>query len=112
MVSANPVNLIRYLERTIGIDISTVFHRWHRMPPFFVPSHVSDKHGLTEKGSLYELLNDAIRAYVAGAPAASIAMCRACLEMVLREHYVGLTEDDRTPLSKVRPVCGMVGSKP
>jgi hypothetical protein len=36
---------------------------------------------------LYDLIDDAVRAYVCGAPAAAIAMCRAALEMVLKEHY-------------------------
>jgi hypothetical protein len=52
-----------------------------------MPAHVSNEHGLTEKGSLNDLLDDAVRAYVFGAPAAAIAMCRAALEMVLKRHY-------------------------
>jgi len=52
-----------------------------------MPAHVSNKHGLTDKGSLNDLLNDAVRAYVCGAPAAAIAICRAALEMVLKRHY-------------------------
>jgi len=82
-----------YLQNTIGIDISGIFHRWRTVPVMFLPAHVSNRHGLTEKGSLFDLLDDAVRAYVAGAPAASIAMCRAALEMVLREHYVRPTGD-------------------
>lgn len=95
------VEALRHLHDVVGIDPGSALNRWRRLPSFFVPKHVSDRHGLSEKGSLYELLNDAIRAYVAGAPAAAIAMCRACLEMVLREHYLGLPDDDRTPLNKV-----------
>lgn len=76
-----------YLENTIGIKISEVFDRWREVPIFFIPTQVSNKYGFSEKGSLFSLLDDAIRAYVAGAPAASIAMCRAALEMVLKQHY-------------------------
>jgi hypothetical protein len=36
---------------------------------------------------LLHLLDDAVRAYVFGAPAAAIAMCRSALEMVLKRHY-------------------------
>lgn len=77
-----------YLQKTIGIDVAGIFHRWRTVPVMFLPAHVSNRHGLTEKGSLFDLLDDAVRAYVAGAPAASTAMCRAALELVLREHYV------------------------
>jgi hypothetical protein len=76
-----------YLQNTVGFNPSTVFRRWRQLPVVFVPRHVSDHHGLTEKGSLYELLDDAMRAYVFGASAAAVAMCRAILEMLLKEHY-------------------------
>jgi hypothetical protein len=52
-----------------------------------MPAHISNKYGQTEKGSLYDLINDAVRAYLCGAPAAAIAMCRAALEIVLKGHY-------------------------
>lgn len=84
-----------YLNTTIGLDFTDVFARWRRVPTTFMPSHVSNRHGLTEKGSLFDLLNDAARAYVFGAPAASIAMCRAAMEMILRQHYVrGADKED------------------
>lgn len=92
---------VEYLEGSIGLDLNLAFERWNKVPPFFIPKHVSDQHGLTEKGSLYELLNDAIRAFVAGAPAASVAMCRAALEQVLREHYLRLPVEDRLSLHDV-----------
>lgn len=76
-----------YLQNTIGFDASDVFRRWRQIPIVFMPAHVSNKHGLTERGSIYELIEDAVRAYVFGAPAAAIAMCRAVLEMILKEHY-------------------------
>ena len=95
------IQAFEYLEGTIGLDIDRVFDRWNQVPSIFVPKHVSDRHGLTEKGSLYELLNDAIRAFVTGAPAASNAMCRAALEMVLRDYYVRGSSDDNSNLHDV-----------
>jgi hypothetical protein len=65
-----------------------------------MPAHVSNKHGQTEKGSLYDLMDDAVRAYVCGAPAASIAMCRAALEMVFKDHY-GKNQWDDLKLGKM-----------
>ena len=76
-----------YLTETIGLDTDGVFRRWRSVPTTFVPTHVSNKHGVTEKGSLYDLLDDAVKAFVFGAPAACVAMCRAALEMILKQHY-------------------------
>ncbi len=76
-----------YLKNVIGVDIDDVFRLWHEVPTVFMPSDVSDKHG-SEKGSLNDLLDNAVRSYVCGAPASAIAMCRAVLEMVLKIHYL------------------------
>lgn len=95
------IEAFEFIESKIGLNLRSVFDRWSKVPTFFVPKHVSDRHGPTEKGSLYQLLNDAIRAYVAGAPAASVAMCRATLETVLRDNYLKLPYDDKSRLQKV-----------
>ncbi|MGH7037390.1 MAG: hypothetical protein ACREE4_12325 [Stellaceae bacterium] len=76
-----------YLINTIGLNIYSVFRRWRRVPVVFMPAHVSNRYGASTKGSLLHLLDDAVRAYVFGAPAAAIAMCRAALETVLKRHY-------------------------
>lgn len=76
-----------YLSETIGLTLTDVFRRWRSVPITFMPAHVSNRHGQTEKGSLYDLMDDAVKAYVCGAPAAAIAMCRAALEMVFKDHY-------------------------
>jgi hypothetical protein len=82
------IEALEFVQNDIGLDFDEVFERWNRAPQFHVPKHVSNRYGLSEKGSLFELLNDSIRAYIAGAPAASVAMCRAALEMVLKDHYL------------------------
>ena len=84
-----------YLTKTIGIDISDVFRRWQSLPPIFMPAWVSNKHG-NDVGSLNDLLNDAIRAYVCGAPAAALALCRPVVEMLLKKHYL-TSEEYRDP---------------
>lgn len=89
-----------YLEKTIGVDVYGISRRWEMAPMVFVPKHVSDKHGLTEKGSLFDLLSDAVRAFVFGAPTASIAMCRAIWELVLKKHYGLDIETDSPSLAK------------
>jgi hypothetical protein len=76
-----------YLVNTIGLDIRGAFRRWQKLPIVFIPAHVSNHDARGEKGSLVHLLDDAVRAYVFGAPTAAVAICRAALEMVLKEHY-------------------------
>lgn len=77
----------QFFEETIGIDLRNIHRRWGEIPPILIPKHVSDRHGLTEPGSLYEQLDEAHRAYVFGCYAASITLCRALMELLLQEHY-------------------------
>jgi len=76
-----------HLRDIIGIDIADIFRRWREAPRFLVPAAVHTKDGI-EKAPLNDLLDDAIRAYVCGASLAAIAMCRAVLERVVKEHYI------------------------
>jgi hypothetical protein len=103
---------VEHFEAATGISIAEAFGRWNRVPPIFVPKHVSDRHGLTDKGSLFGLLEDAIRAYVAGATGASVAMCRAVLERLLREHYLPTPPDERTSLTEIIEQAGQSGHFP
>jgi hypothetical protein len=82
------VQALDHFQNVMGIDIQRAFDRWNALPAVFVPKHVSDKHGLTDKDGLFVLFDQAVRAYVAGAPAAAIALCRALLETILRDHYL------------------------
>jgi hypothetical protein len=89
-----------YLVNSIGLNVHDAFRRWHNVPVIFMPAHVSNRYGANDKGSLFHLLDDAVRAYVFGAPAAALAMCRAALETVLKRHY-GHGEWERAGLEKV-----------
>jgi hypothetical protein len=90
-----------YLTSSIGFSPSEVFRRWRSLPIFFIPGHVASKHPSAEKGGLYELLDNAIRAYVFGATLASVAMCRAALELLLKQHY-RLEFQYRDPQGRIR----------
>ena len=104
------VEAFDYMETVIGIDTDRVFRRWNQIPAVFVPKHVSDKHGLTGRDGLYALLNEAIRAYVAGATAASVAMCRALLEIILRDHYLK-SEMDRGNKASLDDVINLAAAR-
>ncbi len=89
---------VDYVIKTIGLDVQAVFRRWQALPPIFMPAFVSNKHG-KEKGSLNNLLDDAIRAYVCGAPAAALVLCRSTIEMLLNKHC-NLSEDELFEIGK------------
>jgi hypothetical protein len=74
-----------YLTKTIGVDPSEIFRRWQTVPPFFMPAAVSNRHG-DERGSLDDLLTDAIRAYVCGAPAAAIRVCSGSIHKTINSY--------------------------
>ena len=78
---------LEFLRESIGLELGEVFDRWKDTPFTFVPSHVSDKHGLTEAGSLFDLLRQALRAFVFGCDGAAMALCRAIMELVLTKHW-------------------------
>ena len=102
------IQAVNFIKEPVGIDLGGVFDRWNKVPTIFVPSHVSNHHGLTEKHSLYGLLEEARKAYVAGAPIASVAMCRAIMEMVLKKHYL---RDLRNPPSTLEGVSEIAVSR-
>jgi hypothetical protein len=86
------LDAFEYLESVIGIDVDDIFRRWREVPPILMPSAVANKQD-DERGSLNGLLDNAVRAYVCGAPAAAIAMCRAVLDRVMRDHYIPDAKD-------------------
>ena len=99
-----------YLTETIGLDVHGVFRRWRKVPVVFMPAHVSNRYGASDKGSLAHLLDDAIRAYVFGAPAATLVLCRAAFEMILKQHYGdGEWEDPKEKLAKVMALANERG---
>jgi hypothetical protein len=84
------------------LDVRGVFERWQRVPVVLMPAHVANRYGASDKGSLPHLLDNAVRAYVFGAPAAAFAICRAAFEMILKRHYgEGEWENPKEKLSKV-----------
>jgi len=94
----------------IGIDINGIFRRWREVPPIFMPSPVSNKQG-EEKGSLNDLLDNAVRAYVCGAPAAAIAMCRAVLKMVVKDRASGAAPGSEMVMQYVVPLATFAGDE-
>jgi len=76
-----------YIQAATGLDFVAVFRRWSSIPPIFYPNHVLQSMRATPHLSTASLIDDAIKAYVFGARAAAIAMCRAALEDVLKRDY-------------------------
>ena len=92
------LSVTSYLEKQMGFDFQGIFERWKKVPPFLVPLHVKTSTATPANGRLFDLLNDAIRAYVAGAPAAAMAICRSALEVVVKEHYLKGNSDQNWDL--------------
>jgi hypothetical protein len=72
-----------FFKDIIGIDHSVIFARWRNAPELFIPEHALNRN-ITP---IVDLYNEAVRAYIFGLTIASVAMCRALLEHVLKEHY-------------------------
>ncbi len=73
--------------RTQGINTIDVAERLKKVPFILIPKDVSDRHSRSAKLSLFSLLQNAVQAYVCGAPLAAAAMCRATGELVLKRNY-------------------------
>lgn len=72
-----------FFEKTVGIDYSAIYARWRSAPELFIPVHTLSRN----IAPIVQLYNEAVRAYVFGLTVASVAMCRALLEYVLKKHY-------------------------
>jgi hypothetical protein len=87
-----------FLE-SMGFDTKQISSRYARTPKVYIPKHVSDSHGTTERRSLLRLLDETGRAYYFGAPLAALSMCRSILELLLSRYYV--PRHASAPLSKM-----------
>jgi hypothetical protein len=72
-----------YFKDVIGINLNAINTRWGSAPDLFIPDYALH----SNIKPLVELYNEAVRAYVFGLYVASIAMCRALLEHILKYHY-------------------------
>ena len=73
-----------FFTDTIGIEYSTIYNRYRNAPELFIPSHMLSRYNITP---LIELYNEAVRTYIFGLTEASVAMCRALLEHILKQYY-------------------------
>lgn len=74
------------LKSQCGLDVSGALWRRRMVPHILIPSHVSARYG-SGNASLYRRLIQAADAFVFGAPLAALAMQRAVLEQVLKDHW-------------------------
>jgi hypothetical protein len=78
--------VLEFLKLT-GLDLIAARKRLAVTPDILVPEHISKKLNNQEQIALYELLEQALNAFVFGSPAAAIALLRSVVELVLSEHY-------------------------
>jgi hypothetical protein len=72
-----------FFEQALGLDLSAIYKRWRSVPEVFIQPHVAQ----LENDPLVELYAKAVRAYVFGSKEASMSMCRALMEHILKKHY-------------------------
>lgn len=73
----------KFFTERLGLDFSGINKRWLAAPELFIQPHVAQ----TEESPIVELYNEAVKAYVFGCKIASVAMCRALMEYILKKHY-------------------------
>jgi hypothetical protein len=72
-----------FFEKTLGLDLSAIYKKWRSVPEVFIQPHVAQ----LENSPVVELYAEAVRSYVFGSKIASMAMCRALMEHLLKRHY-------------------------
>jgi hypothetical protein len=75
------------LKQDAGFDLRGVFRRRELVPFVLIPRHVAAKHGSAEVLSMLKNLQQAHDAFVFGATFAALALMRAIMEGLLRDHY-------------------------
>jgi len=73
----------KFFDTTLGLNHREIYSRWTKVPELLIPAHALSGN----PRPIIELYNEAVRAFVFGNKIASISMCRAILEHVLKEHY-------------------------
>jgi hypothetical protein len=74
------------LTKVAGLDVEGALWRRRAIPHILVPTQVANRYG-QRRASLYRRLHQAGRAFIFGAPLAALALQRAALEELLREHW-------------------------
>jgi hypothetical protein len=75
------------LTSSAEFDLRAVLRRRRLTPFILIPRHVANRSGTDPGSLLYKNLAQAHEAFVYGAPNAALALMRAVLEAVIRDHY-------------------------
>lgn len=73
----------RFFRDRFCLNFSEINKKWRTAPELFIQTHVSQ----SEETPIVQLYNEAVRAYALGCNNASITMCRALIEHILKKHY-------------------------
>ncbi|MGO9619978.1 MAG: hypothetical protein ACLPT6_01055 [Desulfobaccales bacterium] len=79
----------KFFTETLGLDFSGINKRWLSAPELFVLPHIAQ----TDNSPIVELYSEAVKAYASGCKIASVAMCRALMEYILKNHYINVQEE-------------------
>jgi|WetSurMetagenome_2_1015567.scaffolds.fasta_scaffold126014_2 hypothetical protein len=73
----------RFFTDRFCLNFSEINKKWLNAPDLYIQTHVSQ----SEETPIVQLYNEAVRAYALGCNNASITMCRALMEHILKKHY-------------------------
>lgn len=73
----------RFFTETLSLDFSGINKRWLSAPELFIMPHVAQ----TDNAPIVELYSEAVKSYAFGCKIASVAMCRALMEHILKTNY-------------------------
>jgi hypothetical protein len=73
----------RFFTGRFCLNFSEINEKWLKAPELFIQTHVSQ----FKETPIVQLYNEAVRAYALGCNNASITMCRALMEHILKKHY-------------------------
>ena len=98
----------RFFTDKLGLDFSGINKRWLAATEIFIQPHVAQ----LDDHRIVELYSEAVRAYAFGCKIVSVAICRALMEYILKNHYnfqkndlyniIALAESRNPQLKKLR----------
>jgi len=90
------------LTDEFGFDLAGIFRRRRLVPFVFFPRRIAARHGVPEKASIYQSLQQAHDAFIFGVPFAAPALMRSTMETVLRDHYDAQGNDLSERINSIR----------
>jgi hypothetical protein len=97
VITNNHLKAWELFRDTIGINYEKIYERWRKAPTLFISEHMQS----CNITPIQELYNESVRAYVFGFNQASVTLCRALMEHILKKYYLKYSERKRIRLEDI-----------